>query len=285
MIKIEHTVFSAPFMLSAMLLSAEDSWPEWQTFFWAGVALFGARSSAMSLNRLIDAKFDKLNPRTANREIPSGQLKSKTVFLMSIMGFVVMLLAALNLPIICLKLLPIAIIWLSFYSYTKRFTFLCHLVLGIAIAGAVLGGWLAVSGSFHLVAFLLALAVCFWVMGFDILYALQDSSFDKGVQLHSIPVKFGHKAAINISKTSHLGSIVFFLLTGFFAHKLLSVSIIELIGLWIGLLIACLGLIYQQISLKKDLSNINKIFFNANAWVSSLFFMSLLLFKTMSHFF
>lgn len=185
MIKIEHTVFALPFALSGLILSLPGkglaSLPSLATVFWTVLAFASARCAAMTLNRLIDAGIDAKNPRTRDRAIPAQRISRKTALLISVLSFTVMLLAAANLPPICLKLSPIAVFWLSFYSFTKRFTWLCHIVLGIALGGAALGGWVAASGALSGVSpWLLALAVVTWVAGFDIIYACQDVDFDQG---------------------------------------------------------------------------------------------------------
>jgi 4-hydroxybenzoate polyprenyltransferase len=292
MIKLEHTIFSAPFMLSAIILAKPGSWPSWIVLFWCAVALLGARSSAMTLNRLIDAKIDALNPRTANRAIPAGIFSVNKAILLSILGFALLLLAALNLPRICVQLLPVAVFFLTAYSYIKRFSYWCHLVLGIAVGGAVLGGWLAITGGFAWPPMLLGLAVAFWVCGFDILYALQDLRFDQENFLHSVPAKFGQKKAMRISVICHLLSVLFFCCAAYSFWEFHSSSVqlfwyspISL-GYGFGLLVIILGLIQQHQIINKDLTKINKVFFNANALISSCFFLCIFvanIFQSLKH--
>jgi len=179
MIKLEHTVFALPFALSGLVL-ASPQLPAWNVVFWTILAFTGARAGAMTLNRLIDAKIDLRNPRTESRAIPQGRIKGGHAGIFACLSFLIMLFAASHLPRLCLYLSPIALFWLSFYSFTKRITWLCHIVLGIALGGAALGGWVAAGGSLDsAAAWFLALAVSTWVAGFDIIYACQDFDIDK----------------------------------------------------------------------------------------------------------
>lgn len=280
MIKIEHTVFSAPFMLSSMLLASGKNWPSAITFFWCAIALLGARSAAMSLNRLIDWRIDALNPRTANRPIPSGKISPQTTLWLSILGFGLLALAALNLPKICLYLLPVAVLWLSFYSYCKRFTWLCHWVLGIALGGAVLGGWIAVSGKVEWTPIILASAVALWVAGFDILYALQDLDFDKKNNLFSVPTRFGMAKSLWIARICHLACLILFIWCGFWLKAL---GQYFMFGYWVACVIALLGLVQQHIIIARDQNKIEAVFFTANALISSLFFVCILTGKLISY--
>ncbi|MDJ0626451.1 MAG: UbiA-like polyprenyltransferase [Candidatus Caenarcaniphilales bacterium] len=282
MIKLEHTIFSAPFMLASMLIASDDTWPNPMVFFWCGLALFGARSSAMTLNRVIDAQIDAANPRTANRAIPAGKFTSGMGLFVSVIGFVLLTIAAFNLPRICAYLLPIAIIWLSLYSYVKRYSWLCHFVLGIALGGAVLGGWIAVTGSFSTIPFLLALAVSLWVSGFDILYATQDIDFDRKSKLYSVPSRFGLENSMKISQMCHFICVFLFVWVGY----LISLGQQGLVsyGYSVGLICVLIGLFYQHKIINEDLRNVNVAFFNANAWISSLFFLCILISKILELF-
>jgi 4-hydroxybenzoate polyprenyltransferase len=275
MVKLEHTIFSAPFMLASMLLAAEPVWPKLKTFFWCAVALLGARSAAMSLNRSIDAKIDALNPRTSNRAIPAGKLSVKIVFWLALISFALLALAALNLPPLCLYLLPVAVFWLSLYSYCKRFTWLAHFVLGVALGGAALGGWIAVTGSISLSPVIFALGVAFWVSGFDILYALQDQDFDLTQKLHSVPARFGLDTALWVSRVSHLFAVAFFAWAGLSFKMGPGLTF----GYWSGAFSLVLGLVVQHWLIIKDLTKIELVFFMANAWISSLFFICLFMGK------
>ena len=177
LIKVEHTVFALPFALSGFIL-ASNSWPQLDKLVWTIVAFTGARAAAMSLNRAIDAEIDARNPRTESRAIPQGIIKKSSAIILAIVAFIIMVFAASRLSPLCVLLSPIAIIWLSLYSYSKRFSALCHFALGIALGGAALGGWIAAGGNaLSPSAWLLASAVTLWVTGFDIIYACQDYDF------------------------------------------------------------------------------------------------------------
>ena len=272
MIKLEHTVFALPFALSGLLL-ASAAWPSLATVFWTIAAFAGARAASMTLNRLIDAKIDARNPRTKDRSIPAGRITVKQAVLFTLGSFAIMAIAATRLPSLCVQLLPIAVIWLSFYSFTKRFTWLCHIVLGIAIGGAALGGWVAAGGALDApAAWLLMLAVATWVGSFDIIYACQDVEIDRNEKLHSIPAKFGIANALIISSALHV-------VTGL---SLIAVGLLCQLGAfyWIGFAIVVGMLIYEHSIVKpNDLSRVNAAFFTVNGVVSILMFVAILLDK------
>ncbi len=272
MIKIEHTVFALPFALSGMIL-ASPTIPPLSVWLWTMLAFLGARSAAMTLNRLIDANIDARNPRTSMRAIPAGKIKNAQAALFAIGSFALMLWAASHLPPLCLTLSPIAVIWLSFYSYTKRFTWLCHIALGIALGGAALGGWVAASGAVTGSApWLLALAVATWVSGFDIIYASQDIAIDQKEKLHSIPAHFGLARALSISSALHLVTIACLIVLG----AVLSLGPIY----WTGALLVAVMLFYEHSLVKpNDLSKVDAAFFNINGYVSIAAFVSILLDK------
>lgn len=265
LIKLEHTVFALPFALSGLVL-AHKTIPPISIWIWTVLAFTGARAAAMSLNRIIDAEIDSKNPRTRQRAIPQGAINKKQALLFAVVAFIIMLFAAGHLPPLCLKLSPIAIIWLSFYSYSKRFSVFCHLFLGIALGGAALGGWIAAGGSLSApAAWLLALAVCFWVTGFDIIYACQDFDFDKEEKIFSLPAKLGLQHALQISIAAHVITVISLILLG----------LVSQLGLiyWLGLILVCAMLIYEHILVSpKDLSRVNAAFFNINGLVSILCF-------------
>src|SRR6476659_3851519 len=202
MIKIEHTVFALPFALLGAMLAA-GGWPSWRTIFWVVVAMVGARSFAMAFNRLADRRIDAANPRTASRAIPAGLVSPAAVAVFTVVSAAVLVLAGWQLNPLALALSPVALAILALYSYTKRFTWASHLVLGLALAGAPLGAWIAVRGDVAPAPFVLAAAVLLWVGGFDILYALQDLDFDRRAGLHSIPVRFGVRGALWLSGALH----------------------------------------------------------------------------------
>ena len=195
LVKIEHTLFALPFAYAGMLLAA-DGWPGWRVFLLVSLAMVGARTAAMAANRVIDAAIDARNPRTAGREIPSGKLSSRDGLLVALAGVVVLVVAGVLLNPLTAALLPLALFFLIAYPYTKRFTWACHLWLGVTIGAAAAGGYIAVSGSFGATAWLLWLAVAAWVAGFDVLYAVLDIDFDRADGVHSIPADLGINGAI-----------------------------------------------------------------------------------------
>lgn len=272
MIKLEHTVFALPFALSGLILSRPDL-PSWSTVAYVLLAFVGARSAAMTLNRLIDANIDRLNPRTADRSIPAGRIKPAMALLIAIAAFALMLFAASKLPPICLQLSPIAVFWLSFYSFTKRFTWLCHLVLGIALGGAALGGWVAAAGAIAgLAPWLLSLAVATWVAGFDIIYACQDFEFDRSQKLHSIPSRFGLSRALLISRFLHVITVAALISLGFAIEPPGGVFY------FLGTALVTAMLIYEHRLVKADdLSRVNAAFFTVNGIVSIITFLTILI--------
>ena len=270
MIKLEHTVFALPFALSGLVL-ASPQLPAWNVVFWTILAFTGARAGAMTLNRLIDAKIDLRNPRTESRAIPQGRIKGGHAGIFSCLSFLIMLFAASHLPRLCLYLSPIALFWLSFYSFTKRITWLCHIVLGIALGGAALGGWVAAGGSLDsAAAWFLALAVSTWVAGFDIIYACQDFDIDKKEKLHSIPSRFGIANALHISVALHVVTVAAMGLLGWQVHAG--------VAFYAGLALITGMLIFEHSLVKaNDLSKVNAAFFNVNGIVSILAFVAILI--------
>lgn len=203
LVMFSHTLFSLPFAMIAMLLAA-DGLPEAWVFLWILVALFAGRNGANALNRYVDAAYDAKNPRTSTRHIPAGKVKKAEALYLTLFCYILFVLAAAMLNPLCLLLSPAALFLFTLYSYTKRFTWLCHVVLGITCAGAPVGAWLAVTGSFSLVPFVLAAVVTLWVAGFDILYGTQDIDFDRAQGLFSIPARFGFRGALWIARAFHL---------------------------------------------------------------------------------
>lgn len=274
MIKLEHTVFALPFALSGLIMARAEL-PSLSTVGFVLLAFIGARSAAMTLNRLIDAKIDKLNPRTADRSIPAGRIKPGVALAISILAFALMLWAASNLPVICLQLSPIAVFWLSFYSFTKRFTWLCHIVLGIALGGAALGGWVANAGNIQGASpWLLSSAVASWVAGFDIIYACQDARFDSEHKLHSIPSRFGVARALLISRCLHVVTVACLLALGASAVPGGPCGLFY----YLGILLVGGMLVYEHSLVKADdLSKVNAAFFTVNGVVSIITFFTILL--------
>ncbi|MCK5506360.1 MAG: putative 4-hydroxybenzoate polyprenyltransferase, partial [Thermodesulfovibrionia bacterium] len=206
LIKFSHSVFALPFAFTAALIAAGGI-PEANDILWITVAMVGGRTGAMGMNRIIDRKIDALNPRTKDRELPKGVIKTSEAFIFTAIAFAVLLYAAYMLNPLCLKISPLVLLVLLTYSYTKRFTWLSHIALGTALSLAPLGAWIAVKGTFNPEILTLCFAVIFWVAGFDVLYALQDIDFDRKHKLHSIPGRFGIKTSLWISRLLHLITI------------------------------------------------------------------------------
>ncbi|TSK07117.1 MAG: 4-hydroxybenzoate octaprenyltransferase [Geobacter sp.] len=269
MIKFSHTIFALPFAFTGAVLAARGV-PTLAQVGWIILAMAGARTAAMGLNRVIDAEIDGRNPRTAGRAIPAGLLGRGAVLFFIAISVLLMLFAARMLNPLCLYLSPVALGFILLYSYCKRFTSLAHVVLGICLAGAPLGAWIAIRGSADLPAFLLAFAVLFWVAGFDILYALQDMDFDRASGLHSIPARLGVNGSLWTSRIFHVVSCLF--LIGLYFHLGLGHFFLA------GVVATCGMLLYEHYLLRGgDLACLDAAFFNMNGYISvTLFFATLL---------
>lgn len=268
MIKFEHTLFALPFAFLGMLLAAEGL-PTWRTIGWIVVAMVGARSAAMAFNRLVDRRIDAANPRTATRALPAGQLSPAFVGAFVVVSAGLLLLAAWQLNPLTLAFAPVALAVILLYSYTKRFTALCHLVLGLALAGAPLGAWIAVRGDVRPAPLLLAGAVLLWVGGFDILYALQDLEFDRAAGLHSIPARLGVTGSLWVSAAMHAGTLALLALLPRWYPPGLGV------GWWVGLAGCALLLAWQHWIVRPgDLSRLDAAFFTANGALSAWLFLA-----------
>jgi 4-hydroxybenzoate polyprenyltransferase len=260
MIKFSHTLFALPFAFSGALLAARGL-PSVAQAFWILMAMVGARTAAMGLNRLIDAEIDARNPRTASRAIPAGLIGKGTVALFIVLSVLLLLYAAYKLNPLCLKLAPVALFFLLLYSYCKRFTAFAHIVLGLCLAAAPIGAWIAIRGEVSLPPVLLGLAVLFWVAGFDILYALQDLEFDRAAGLHSIPVKLGLTGSLWLAR---LFSAVMVLLLIW-----LKVSLGLGLPFLCGIAAVSLLLFYEHWLLRDgDLEKLDLAFFTMNGYVS-----------------
>jgi 4-hydroxybenzoate polyprenyltransferase len=262
MVKIEHTIFALPFAFLGAFLAARGL-PELRQIGWIVVAMIGARSAAMAFNRLVDLPFDARNPRTANRALPQKQLSKGFTILFIAVSAAMLVFAAAMLNSLSLKLSPLALGIIFFYSYTKQFTWLAHMFLGISLACAPIGAWIALKGSISAAPLILGLAVALWVAGFDIIYACQDVEFDRKVSLFSVPKRFGIRAALWISAILHL--IMLGILAFLFIHE--GLGFISLSGLiLVGLLLA-----YEHSLVRPgDLSRANTAFFTINGWISIL---------------
>ena len=262
MIKFEHSIFALPFAIIGALLAA-GGWPNGRQMLWIVVAMVGARSAAMSFNRLIDRNIDAQNPRTANRALPAGALSVNFVVAFAVFSSGVLIFSAYQLNRLAFLLSPVALVVLIIYSYTKRFTILSHLVLGLCLGIAPAAAWIAVRGELSPSILLLTGAVTLWTAGFDVLYACQDREFDILYGLHSVPQRWGIGRALQISSALHLLMFVF----------LLWLAMAEHLG-WIsytGLLIVGLLLLYEHRLVKpSDLSKLDAAFFTMNGWIGIL---------------
>jgi len=265
LIKFSHTIFAMPFALIGFFLATKSNEFEWMTLLYVVLCMIFARSAAMAFNRYIDRDIDAANLRTAQvREIPNGSIKANSALIFVIINCLLFISTTYLINSLCLALSPIALLVILGYSYTKRFTALCHLVLGLGLALAPIGAYLAVTGVFDIVPLLFSAAVLFWVSGFDIIYSLQDQEFDKEQKLHSIPVLIGTKNALNLSNLLHF--LTFSALS--IAGSLGDFSLYYWIGFWIFTAL----LIYQHILVKhNDLSKINLAFFTTNGIASIIF--------------
>ena len=272
LIKFEHTIFALPFALSGMLLASPEKLPPLMTVFWVLLAMVGGRTGAMALNRVIDAEIDAKNPRTASREIPAGKIKKFSALILALIAFAVLTFATWQLPLICKQLLPVAIVILALYSYTKRFTHLSHFVLGGALGAGAAGGWLAVSGEITSPVVLWGFAIVFWTAGFDVIYALQDIEFDREHGLHSIPAWLGIPRSLTLSRIFHANTVILLAILG--------VMINTGVYYWIGVTLTTCLLIYEHTLLRKDdLSKLNTAFFNINGFISIGMFLFILMDK------
>ena len=271
LVKFSHTIFAMPFALIGFVLGLRYHFIHqttvdqvWLKFILVLVCMVTARSTAMAFNRYLDRHFDKLNPRTAIREIPAGIIKAEKALVFIGINMAIFITATYFINSICFYLSPVALFVILFYSYTKRFTYLCHLVLGIGLSLAPIGAYLAVTGNFDLLPLLFSFAVIFWVSGFDIIYALQDIDFDQSLSLYSIPSQWGLKQSLSISRVLHVLSaslvIAAYFVGGF--HYLYLLGLLIFIGM----------LIYQQSIVKPyDLSKVNLAFMTANGIASIVF--------------
>ncbi|SHM59287.1 4-hydroxybenzoate polyprenyltransferase [Caldanaerovirga acetigignens] len=264
LVMFSHTLFSLPFSLIAMFWAA-GGLPPARVFFWIMVALLGARNGANALNRLVDKDIDAKNPRTAGRHIPRGIVREYEAFLIVIFCFAILVLAAFNLNPLCVKLLPVAIFLFVIYSYTKRFTWLCHVILGLACGGAPVGAWIAVTGKIEWPALVLGAAVMFWVAGFDIIYGCQDVDFDTSYGLHSIPVKFGLRNALKISSVFHAISVGLL----FYLYFLMGMGYLYLTGLFV---ISCFLYAEHKLVSPQNLKHVTIASYDINRIVSVAFF-------------
>ncbi|HBQ85094.1 MAG TPA: 4-hydroxybenzoate octaprenyltransferase [Syntrophomonas sp.] len=262
MIDFGHSLFGLPFAYLGAFLAYKNV-PSLSQLLWITIAMVAARTAALCLNRLIDRHIDRSNPRTSNWVMASGQLPMVPVWLTVFLCFALLFYAAAQLNPLCVKLAPLAVLILWGYSYTKRFTWWCHLILGLAIGIGPIGSWIAITGSFDWQPLIMGMAVACWIAGFDAMYACQDIEFDRQNHLYSIPARFGETGALIFSAVFHLLTLIFLVANG----------IILLLGLWYycAIAITALILIYEHIIVKPgDLSRVNFASFKINHYVGML---------------
>ena len=259
-IKFEHTVFALPFAYIAMVLAA-GGWPGGWTVGWATAAMVGARTCAMATNRVVDRVIDARNPRTAERHLPTGTLRVGELRLLAAAGAALMLVAAAMLNPLCLALAPLALVFLVGYSYTKRFTWTSHWILGFTDGMAAAGGWIAVRAAFDAPAFILWFALTVWIAGFDLIYACQDVAVDRVQGLYSVPARFGVAAALAVARLNHALTAVALAVLGWSTG----------LGLlyWAGwaAVVALLSYEHSLVS-PRDLSRLDVAFFNVNGYIA-----------------
>jgi len=267
MIKFEHSVFALPFALTGALLAARATthgWPTLRQTLWIIVAMVAARTAAMTLNRIVDLRYDKENPRTKMRALPTGALTVSFAWSFTLIAVAVFLLAAGQLNLLALKLAPLALAILFFYSYTKRFTHWSHLFLGFALGISPAAAWIAITGHLDLRMLILCAAVTLWVGGFDVLYACQDLEFDKEAGLYSVPRRFGIAKALWVARLMHIGVVILL--------SWLAASFGLPWPAWAGIAVVATLLGYEHSLVKaNDLSKLNAAFFTVNGYISILF--------------
>jgi len=264
MIKFEHSIFALPFALTAAFLATEGR-PEGRELVWIAVAMVGARSLAMTLNRLLDHHIDALNPRTASRALPAGHLSRREAWVFAALSLTFLLAAVFQLDPLCRYLWPPLVGLFFLYPYTKRFTWFSHFVLGLCLGLAPVGAWVAIRGEVISPIWFLGLAVTLWTAGFDIVYSCQDIEVDRREKLFSIPARFGPAPSLRLARLLHLASLLLFLLTG---------VAFSLSGLYYaGLLVVALLLLYEhRLVSPDDLSRLDMAFFTMNGAIAAIFF-------------
>lgn len=260
-------MFALPFALSALLLAVKDGWPTLSTVGWVLLAMVSGRTFAMALNRLADRVYDAANPRTQQRELVTGLVQPWEAWLLVLVSLAGLVWAVWHLPPLCWQLLPLAVLILAGYSYTKRFTSLCHLVLGLALGSSAIGGWLAHTGHWDGgLPVLFGLAVLLWVSGFDVIYACQDNEFDRAQGLYSLPARLGNATALRLSRAFHVGSVLvlvafavaYSLAKGFVGWGFVAATVLMGAMLWRE----------HQLVRADDLTRVNTAFFTLNGIIS-----------------
>ena len=260
-VRFEHTVFALPFALAAMIVAG---WPAWRTFLLILAAMVCARTAAMGFNRIVDRRYDARNPRTDKRHLPTGQISVASASVLTCLSACGFVAVTWFINRICLVLSPVALAVIFFYSLTKRFTSLSHFFLGLSLGLAPVGAWLAVTGQFAWPPVVLAVAVVFWLVGFDIIYATQDVEFDRQAGLHSLPARLGIPAALRVAQSAH--AVMWLALLGF--------GLISRMRLpyYVGLALIAVCLVWQHLlARRQDPVSLNAAFFRMNAIISGVF--------------
>lgn len=270
-VKFEHSIFALPFALSATLLATGPiNWPHPLQLLWIIIAMIGGRTYAMGFNRLVDRHIDAKNPRTAVRALPAGKMSLLEAWAMTLFSLGLMILATAQLPPLCMTLLPLAVLIMTIYSYFKRFSWLAHFVLGLALGCGAIGGWVGITGILPIRAMVWGLCILFWVAGFDLIYACQDVDFDRQQGLFSVPARFGIDTTLWLSRLCHVMTIIGMMAVGW---KLGWVGA----GYWIAVALSAGLLAYEQSLVRSnDLSRINEAFFLINGLLSIAVFILIL---------
>jgi 4-hydroxybenzoate polyprenyltransferase len=263
-VRFSHSVFALPFALTGALLAAREHPATWRQVFWIVVCMVTARSAAMGFNRLVDARFDAANPRTAGRELPSGTMSTAEAVVFVTAASVAFIASAAQISRLCFQLAPVALALIFWYSLAKRFTWATQFFLGLAMAIAPVGGWLAMGGRGGWEPWLLGLAIGLWVGGFDVLYACQDLDVDRRQRLKSIPVRFGVRNSLVISRVMHLGAVISMVLLGVTA----ALGLVYFAGV---AAVAALLAYEQSLVSEQDLSQVKRAF-DLNGYVGILYF-------------
>jgi 4-hydroxybenzoate polyprenyltransferase len=267
MIKFEHSVFALPFALTGALLAARATrhgWPTWQQLAWIVVAMVAARTAAMTINRIVDLRYDRENPRTRQRALATGAVSVSFAWMLTLIAVAIFFAAAWQLNPLALKLAPLALAILIFYSFTKRFTNWSHLFLGFALGISPAAAWIAITGSLDARMLILCAAVTLWVGGFDVLYACQDIDYDRQAGLYSVPRRFGIGNALIIARLMHVGVVTLL--------AWLAASFALPWPAWLGIVVVAALLGYEHSLVRADdLSKLDAAFFTMNGYISMSF--------------
>ena len=270
-VRFSHTVFALPFALASMMVAAKEThgWPGWRTFILILTAMVCARTAAMALNRIVDRRFDQLNPRTSPRHLPTKQIGLAGAWFLIIGSSVVFVAAAYLISAVCLVLSPVALVIIFFYSFTKRFTVWSHLFLGLALALSVLGAWLAVTSQLTMAPVVLAGAVVFWVAGFDVIYAIQDIEFDRAQGLYSLPARLGASRALWLARAWHIIMVLALVFFGLISGLNLTY--------YFGLVIIFTSLAIEHwLASRRSTKWLEMAFFRLNTLISVIFLISVI---------